>query len=451
MAVNSKVKKLLGQRAIVIGSSIAGMLGARVLTDYFERVTILDRDVLPTTPQARRGVPQSVQPHVLLTKGYRLITEFFPGIDSQLEAHGVLNIDWAQEFQYYVEGSWSSSTEEASDLVSVTCSRYLLEWIIRQELLKLPNVEIKSQSKVAGLIYNAEAKKITGVMLYSDEQLSGDLIVDASGRSSKASQWLKAIGATAAPETVVNPQLGYATRRYQLPATLKPDWKVLLISQTPPKDTRLGYLARIENNELIATLGGYGGDYPPLDDRGFLEFAQSLAQPDFYRAIANAIPTSPIYAHRATTNRRRDYDQIELPAGFIALGDAVCALCPVYGQGMSVSALAAKTLQAWLSKSSPEKFDNNRFQKQLAKSNSFHWTIATSQDSRFPSTIGGQQKEPGIFGKLMTGYMSRLVKVSATEPNLRLMFIEISHLLRSPLYLYHPAVIWQVLTSKATV
>ena len=218
-----------------------------------------------------------------------------------------------------------------------------------------------------------------------------------------------------------------------------------MISQTPPEDTRLGYLAKIENDELIATLGGYGGDYPPLDDLEFLEFAQSLAQPDFYQAIANATPTSPIYAHRATVNRRRDYDKIELPTGFIALGDAVCALCPVYGQGMTVSALAAKTLQACLAKSSDE-LDNNRFQKQLAKSNGFHWMVATSQDSRFPTTVGGTEQKPGVAAKLMAGYMNKLVTKSAKKPSLRMTMIEVSHLLRSPLSLYHPAVMWQVLT-----
>jgi len=447
---NKDLDRLLGDCAIVIGGSIAGMLSARVLSDYFQQVIILDRDSLPQDPQARRGVPQSVQPHVLLTKGYRLLEEFFPDLGTRLQENGVLNIDWAREFKHYVEGHWGIKTEQASDIVSVTCSRYLLEWTIRQELLKLNKVEILEQSKVAGLLYDDAINKITGVKLHSGKQLTADLTVDASGRSSSASQWLEQIGQTAPPETVINPHLGYATRRYQLPDNLDPDWKVLLVSQTLPKDTRLGYLARIENGELIATLGGYGRDFPPLDDAGFREFAQSLAQPDFYQAIANAVPTSPIYAHRATANRRRDYDRINLPTGFVAIGDAVCALCPVYGQGMTVSALGAKTLQAWLSKSSKDKLDNNHFQKQLAKNNSFHWTMATSQDSRFPSTVGGQQKKAGVVAKLMTGYMNRLVSASANEPSLHLTFIEVTHLLRSPLYLYHPAVVWQVLTSKPT-
>ena len=442
---DSDLNQLWCDRALVIGGSIAGLLSARVLADYFKQVIILDRDRLPETPQARRGVPQSVQPHVLFTKGYHILEEFFPHIGKQLRDHGALTIDWGREFKHYVEGCWGLETEAPTDIVSVTCSRYLLEWAIRQELSQLPGITILEQSKVIGLLYDAAANRVTGVKLNSAEPVTADLVVDASGRSSQAPQWLEQVAQTAVPETVVNPHLGYVTRRYQSPDNLKSNWKVLLISQTPPDDTRLGYLARIENGELIATLGGYSKDFPPLDDQGFLKFAESLAQPDFYRAIADATPTSPIYAHRATANRLRHYEQIKLPAGFVTLGDAVCALCPVYGQGMTVSALGAKTLQEWLDKSSPDKLDNNRFQQQLAKSNSFHWMMATSQDSRFPSTVGRINKE-GIVNQLITGYMNRLLRKSAVEPRLHVMFMEVAHLLRSPLSLYHPAVIWQVLT-----
>lgn len=440
-----QIDKCLGNYAIVIGGSIAGLLSARVLTDYFKQVIIIDRDSLPTTPHPRRGVPQSVQPHVLLTKGYRILAELFPGIENQLTANGALTVDWAREFKHFVEGKWGITTEHPSDIVSVTCTRYLLEWTIRQELLKLPRISWLENSKVTGLIYDATTEGIKGVSLHSDRELLADLIVDASGRSSQAPQWLKQIGVDSAPETIVNPFLGYATRRYQLPDNCHLDWKVLLISQTPPKDTRLGYLAKMEKGEFIATLGGYGKDFPPLDDRGFREFARSLSQPNFIQAIENATPSSPIYAHRATANRLRNYDRVQLPTGFVAVGDAVCALCPVYGQGMTVSALGAKTLQTWLHKSKANRLDNNRFQKQLAKTNSFHWTLATSQDSRFPTTVGGKQSKKGMLNKMLSGYMNKLVSKSASKPELHLVFLEVSHLLRSPLALYHPGVVWQVL------
>ena len=44
--------------AVVVGGSMAGMLATRVLSDHFERVTLLERDRFPETPAARKGLPQ---------------------------------------------------------------------------------------------------------------------------------------------------------------------------------------------------------------------------------------------------------------------------------------------------------------------------------------------------------------------------------------------------------
>ncbi|MGB6296294.1 MAG: hypothetical protein WBF90_08920 [Rivularia sp. (in: cyanobacteria)] len=73
-------------KAVVIGGSIAGLLTARVLAESFESVTIIESDKLPLQPDKRKGVPQSVQPHVLFTKGYRILEELFPGIGNDLSA-----------------------------------------------------------------------------------------------------------------------------------------------------------------------------------------------------------------------------------------------------------------------------------------------------------------------------------------------------------------------------
>lgn len=39
----------VGEHAIVLGGSMAGLLAARVLSDFFERVTLIERDQLPQT------------------------------------------------------------------------------------------------------------------------------------------------------------------------------------------------------------------------------------------------------------------------------------------------------------------------------------------------------------------------------------------------------------------
>lgn len=136
-----------------------------------------------------------------------------------------------------------------------------------------------------------------------------------------------------------------------------------------------------------------------------------------------------------------------LPTGFVCLGDAVCALCPVYGQGMTVSALSAIILRDWLndprSRLADGSYISSRFQKSLAKSNSLHWSLATTQDSRFPTTEGG--KLPERSSNLLTWYTKRLLMKTNSDASLHTILMEVVHLLKSPLALYHPLVIFRVL------
>ena len=439
------------QRAIVIGSSIAGLLSARILSEHFASVIVIERDRLPIAPNARRGVPQSVQPHILLARGYEILQELFPIIGTELTQKGATKIDWAREFYHYDEAGWSANAQSPSDIVSFTCSRPLIEWTIRQQVAQLQNVQILEGCRVTNLIYNRNQRCIIGVSVRSADNtldnLAATLVVDASGRSSKAPQWLEKLGFTPPPETVVNPDLGYATRRYKEPNGFQAPWKVLLISHSPPDNPRLGYLARIEGGEWIATLGGYGQDFPPLDPSGFLEFARSLLSPEFYQAIKEAEPTSLIIAHRATANRLRHYEKVQLPGGFIALGDAVCALFPVYGQGMTVSALGAMVLQDWLRKSNQPVLDGNQLQKKLAKSNALPWSVASSQDSRF-STTKGRIESKSQLATLLEWYSQRLLKKATSSPNLHTLLLEVTQMLKSPIWLYHPAVMFQVLSKE---
>ncbi|MEM6453313.1 MAG: monooxygenase [Cyanobacteria bacterium P01_D01_bin.105] len=441
------------EHAIVIGGSIAGLLVTKVVSKIFNRVTLIDRDPLPLSPQPRRGVPQSVQPHVLFTRGFQIMEQHFPGLGESLAAAGAVTIDWGREFHLFSLGDWNATFEGESQLKSVTCSRYLLETVVRQQVAKLPNVQFLDACKVQGLLIAEDSSAIQGVCyqrLEDNKQatLSAQLVVDASGRGSSAAHWLRQLGLTPPPQTRVDGGLGYATRRYRIPDSDRPPCKVMLISHEPPDQPRLGYLAQVENDQWIATLGGYGKKYPPLDTEGFLAFAQTLEQPHFYQAIRNAEPCSDIIAHRATANRLYHYEKIALPSGFVALGDAVCALCPVYGQGMTVSALSSLVLQRWLTKvqASGSKLGGNTFQKQLARSNAPSWSMATSRDSGFAFTKGAI-KQQGLGNKVLSGYMQRLLKQTQQDGEMHLLMMEVAHLLRSPVSLLQPQIVGKVLLS----
>src|SRR5271163_990256 len=78
----------VGERAVVLGASMGGLVAARVLADFYRTVTVVERDVLPGGPAHRRGVPQSRHGHALLTSGSQALGDLFPGLLEDLVAGG---------------------------------------------------------------------------------------------------------------------------------------------------------------------------------------------------------------------------------------------------------------------------------------------------------------------------------------------------------------------------
>jgi 2-polyprenyl-6-methoxyphenol hydroxylase-like FAD-dependent oxidoreductase len=78
-----------GQHAVVLGASMSGLLAARVLAESYRTVTVVERDVLPTAPVNRRGVPQGRQIHAIQARGSQILDELFPDLLEELVAGGV--------------------------------------------------------------------------------------------------------------------------------------------------------------------------------------------------------------------------------------------------------------------------------------------------------------------------------------------------------------------------
>ncbi len=437
--------------AIVIGGSMAGLLAGRVLADHFEQVTIIESDRFPEKPVPRKGVPQSSHLHILLTRGRMIIEKLFPGLQDELIAAGAPVLDMGADMPWLNGAGWTVRFQSGFNILAF--SRDLLDWKIRRRLSAFANVRFLEECKVTRLLSNSDGTSVTGVSVSfhnasaraKEEELFADLVVDASGRGSKAPQWLKAIGYTPPAETAVDASPGYASRIYDIPSGFGADWKGVYIQTSPPFRIRGGVLYPIEGNRWIVTVCGMMADYPPTDEAGFLEFVRSLPSPMIYDAIKDAMPRSPISIYHAPGNRLRHYERLaSQPEGFVVVGDAVCTFNPVYGQGMTIAALGAITLDQCLreleqqgNKSLPQ-----RFQKKLSQVNRVPWLLATNQDSRYPRAKG---KTPSYIDRLMQSYLDRVTQLTTNNTSVCLVMFEVIHMLKPITALFQPNIVFQVL------
>jgi hypothetical protein len=79
--------------AVVIGGSFAGLVTARVLSDLFGRVTLIERDDLSDVPEIRRGVPQGPHVHGILKLGRDTLDGLFPGFVAESQRAGARVFD----------------------------------------------------------------------------------------------------------------------------------------------------------------------------------------------------------------------------------------------------------------------------------------------------------------------------------------------------------------------
>ena len=459
-----RAKALPRRHAVVVGGGMAGMLAAHVLADHFEQVTLLERDHLPDTPTHRKGLPQARHIHVLLERGRMALERLLPGLTTDLLGAGALPLDNAGDLASLTPFGWGIRFRSGLQLLA--CTRDLIDWRIRRRVAARPNVQLRQEVAAVGLVAAADGQAVAGVRLRpshggmvgpdGEEELAADWVAVASGRDARLPNWLAALGYATPPETVVNSFLGYATRLYHPPSGYRTEWKGLNIYAAPPDDPRGGVVMPVEGGCWLVTLTGGDGDYPPTDEAGFLDRARTLRSPDLYEAIRDAEPIGPIVGYRATENRLRHYERAgRWPEGLVALGDAVCALNPVYGQGMTTAALGAEVLDRCLRRSrAPQDIrpgTSLKFQRELGRMIAVPWLLATGSDYRYRRTEGPPRRRST---RMMHRYVDALTRLSTRNAGVRRRLLEVFHLLHPPAALFGPGVLgsmaWDWLMDGAT-
>jgi 2-polyprenyl-6-methoxyphenol hydroxylase-like FAD-dependent oxidoreductase len=440
------MKKMHGKSAIVIGGSLAGLLAARILSDYFERVTILEKDTIHDVPESRKGQPQTRHLHGLLVQGLKIITHYFPDLTEGLLSGGTLMFDMAQNMRWYCYGGYRARFEFG--MKGILTSRPFLEWHIRQRVVALPNVSIQDGCAVEKLLTTDDRKEITGVQINKPQSegqpqiLSADLVVDTSGRGSRTPKWLEELGYNKPEESTVSCGVGYATRLYQRDVTQPGSMDWVFITPQAPKERRLAGAFPIEGDRWIVGLGGWHGDHAPSDEEGFIAFAKNLPAPDIYNIITTSEPLSDISIYKYPASIRHHYEKLDrFPERYLVLGDAVCSFNPVYGQGMTSAAMQAESLDTLLNSKNKLTDLTKPYFKQIAKIIDIPWQTAVGEDFRFPETQG--KKAPGT--DFINSYIDRVHRATHHDPVVGAAFLKVMNMIEPPTSLMSPHILWRVL------
>ncbi|HYO49221.1 MAG TPA: FAD-binding protein [Chloroflexia bacterium] len=442
----------MGASAVVIGGSIAGLASARILSDYFDQVTLVERDPLHDDSEPRKGVPQGKHGHGLLGKGQEIMLRYFPTLVEDLQKQGGMPLDLAYDAGWYQGGHWRMRIKTGVT-VSVQ-SRPLLEATIRRLVRAIPNVRIMEESSAEGLQMNAARTTVTGVLVSrrgedAPTTIAADLVVDAGGRGSRTPHWLEESGYPRVEETHIKMGVGYTSRIYRRKPVPGATWKALIIIPTPP-DTRMGILLPIEGNRWMLSLAGWLQDHAPTDEAGFLEYARSLPRPTIYEAIKDAEPLTPIVLHKIPSNQWRRYDRMaRFPERLAVLGDALCSFNPTYAQGMTTSCLYAAALDDCLQKQasrSPGDLTGlaDTFRRRAAGVVANPWMMATGEDFRYPQIEG--KRPPPL--PVMHRYLNRVFTAEAHDPYVVQQFLQVLHMMKPPTAMFMPPVMLRVLTAR---
>ncbi|MFD8332631.1 NAD(P)/FAD-dependent oxidoreductase [Streptomyces solisilvae] len=429
--------------AVVVGGGLAGTLAAGALIGHVDTVTLVERDRYPEQPVFRKGVPQGRHLHVFLSGGRRALEELLPGLNGELEAAGAHRLEAPRDVITKAPNGWQRRFHEGRH-ATTSCTRALFDATVRTRVLAEAEgsgtrVEVLQGTEAVGLL--GDADRVTGVRVRSrdagraERELSADLVVDASGRGSRAPKWLAELGAPTPREEVVDAGIGYCTQTFRPAEPLD----MVMVIQPRPDLPRGAAWSPVEGGHWLLTLSGVRGQHPPTESSQVPGFVKSLGEPALYEHLLTCEPVSPPYGFRDTSNRRRHYDAPGgVPEGFLAVSDAACTFNPIYGQGMAVAALSGLALRRCLAEGGLRPGFAATAQRAVARASDTAWLTAVGADR--PYATDADATPPGAAERLRSWYFGRLADRAAIDRAVGAAFRDVIYLAAGPSRLLSPGV-----------
>jgi 2-polyprenyl-6-methoxyphenol hydroxylase-like FAD-dependent oxidoreductase len=438
----------LGERAVVLGASMGGLLAARVLADFFETVTVVERDVLPDDPADRQGVPQGRHVHVLLARGAQILDELFPGFLNELVADGAPVWDDGELSKLHLAFGGhqilrsGKITREPKALAVYMPSRPFLECHVRQRLRAMSNVTILCGHDVCELMSTPDRGRVTGVRVVNrdggaEQELTANVVMDAMGRGAHTPALLDSLEYGRPVEDHIVMHTNYVSQLLRIPeGTLNE----MLVDIGPAPDRPTGmFLTGHENDTWMFTVFGMVGHQPPRDLAGMLSFAQEYCPVHLIAAMQAAEPIGEVAHHHMPSSQWRRYDKMaQLPDGLLVCGDAICSVNPIYGQGMTLAALEVATLRECLRGGGSDL--PRRYFRASAKPIGVAWQMVASSDLTFPAVAGRRSR----LMRVTTRMLDWALTACESDLDVAVRFFRVNSLIDSPIRLLHPAFLYRV-------
>jgi len=426
--------------AVVIGASIAGLCAARVLSDFYDRVTVFERDELPSEPVNRTAVPQGRHVHLLMARGAAEFDALFPGLLDDMVAAGVPKLENRPDCIYFGAAGHLLGTGRAlrHEFTAYVPSRPHLEWQIRRRAVDIPNVGIQ-QRPVREPRFDTGAERVTGVLLDSDDNadaefVPADLVVDAAGRGTRLPVWLEKWGYQRPREDVIDVGIGYSSHQFRLPDGLIRE-RVIVNGASREQPLGLGLLG-YEDGLWVITTFGVAKVEPPQSFSEMLALAEKLLPAGLSAALEQAEPLGEVAFHRFPTSRWRRYDKLDrFPSGIVPFGDAVASFDPTFGQGMTMTSLQAGHLRQALE--TPDGGLARQLNQATAKTTFPVWTMNAIGDVNFHHATGPTPWWYRPVGSLFDQFLG----AAETDPVLAEWFLRRFSLLDSLYMIPSPALV----------
>ncbi|WP_431523725.1 FAD-dependent oxidoreductase [Mycobacterium shigaense] len=437
----------IGNHALVLGASMAGLLAARSLSEFYDMVTVVERDPLPDirpeSAAARRGVPQGRHLHGLLPRGAQVIEQLFPGILDQLVVGGAHRFDGQDLSQayYHLGGHLMVRSGGAPSCAMYLATRPFLEEHVRARLRRIGNITLIDDHDIVDLTTTQDRHRVTGARVVNrrtrdDVTLSADLVLDATGRSARTPAWLDALGYERPAEDQVPVHLTYVSQALRMDPDALHELG-FLVGAVPGRPRGLGML-RSENDTWMFTVYGIAGHRPHPDLISMCEFVEDCAPAHLLAAVRAAEPIGEPTRHSQPSSRWRRYDRIRrFPEGLLVIGDAICSFNPIYGQGMTVAGLEALALRNCLASGTVDLA--RRFFQAAAVPIRQAWELSANPDLCLPEIEG----TPPLLTRLLNGYIDRVLTASEYDPAAVERFVRVTALIDPASRLLRPGIMWR--------